>query len=137
MNPTKLNLSSLMNKLEQFENQIGNKNVDLEQTEEKWKKMDQHVEEIIKNMNDVITLNIGGKKFITKIETLVSMKDTLFYKIVSSNKFNLQQELFFDRNPKIFPIIMDYLRSKNINYNKFSQDQLEDLKVESDYFEVK
>lgn len=65
------------------------------------------------------------------------MKDTLFYKIVSSNKFNLQQELFFDRNPKIFPIIMDYLRSKNINYNKFSQDQLEDLKVESDYFEVK
>lgn len=66
MNPTKLNLSSLMNKLEQFENQIGNKNVDLEQTEEKWKKMDQHVEEIIKNMNDVITLNIGERSSLPK-----------------------------------------------------------------------
>lgn len=130
-------LSGLKSKLEAIENQIENQMTDLEQREERWKKMDEQVEEFIKNQQDVIRLNVGGKKFVTRIETLVAIKDTLFYKIVVSKKFNLQEELFFDRNPKIFPIVMDYLRNKKLDYTRYNRDQLEDLRIEAEYFEVR
>ena len=135
-NQIKGDLTSLKDKLAAIEGQIEGQMVDLEQREEKWKKMDEQVEEFIKNQQDVIRLNVGGKKFVTRIETLVGIKDTLFYKIVVSKKFNLQDEIFFDRNPKIFPFIMHYLRNKSINYSNFNREQLEDLKLEADYFEV-
>ena len=135
-NQIKDDLSTLKNKLGLIENQLEGQMKDLEVREEKWKKMDEQVEEVIKNQNELIRINVGGKKFTTKTETLVAIKDTLFYKIVVCKKFNLEDELFFDRNPKIFPFIMDYLRTKTINYSKFNRDQLEDLKIEADYFEV-
>lgn len=70
--------------------------------------MDEEIDQLIRNQNEnVIRLNFGGNRFVTKIETLLSIKDTLLYKIVVSKKFNLQDELFFEWNPKIFEIIID------------------------------
>jgi len=98
--------------------------------------MDDEVNELVKTQNEIIQINCGGKKFSTKTETFLAIKDTLFYKIVVCKKFNLNEELFFDRNPKIFPIILEYLRTKSINYSKLNREQLEDLKIEADYFEL-
>jgi len=138
MNSTQIkgDLTSLKNKLNLLESQLENQMDDLELKEEKWKKIDEEAQDYLKNQSDLIRLNVGGKKFVTRLETLLGIKDTFFYKVVVSKKFNLEEELFFDRNPKIFPIIMDYLRKKKIEYNKLSNNQLEDLKLEADYFDV-
>ncbi len=138
MNSTQIkgDLTSLKNKLNLLESQLENQMDDLELKEEKWKKIDEEAQDYLKNQSDLIRLNVGGKKFVTRLETLLGIKDTFFYKVVVSKKFNLEEELFFDRNPKIFPIIMDSLRKKKIEYNKLSNNQLEDLKLEADYFDV-
>ena len=130
------NLSSLKSKLQAIESNLEHGMLEIEQSEDKWKKIDKEAEEFLKNEHDVIRLNVGGKRFSTKIGTLLSIKDTFFYKIVVSKKFDLQEELFFDRNPKIFSIIIDYLRIRTINYSNYSRQQLEDLFIEAEYFDV-
>ncbi len=52
--------------------------------EVKWNKMDEQVTQIINNPNDVIRLNIVGKKFATKTETILSVKDTILYQLILS-----------------------------------------------------
>ena len=135
-NILKTDLLSLKNRLENIESQLEGQMKDLEVREEKWKKMDEQVNLITKNQNEIIKLNIGGKKFATRTETLLSVKDTLFYKLILSEKFDLKDEIFFDRSPKIFPFILDYLRYHKINYKRFNKEELEELRIESDYYEI-
>ena len=59
---------------------------------EVWDKRDQEAESIAKrNKVMIITLDVGGKKFQTKFEILLSMNDTLFYKIFLTKKLDLRQ----------------------------------------------
>lgn len=129
-------LFGLKNKLEDIETQLNSQLKDLDEKEEKWKVVDQEVDELIKTQNRVIRLNVGGKKFAVRLDTLVSVKDTLFYKIIMSKKVDLTQEFFFDRSPTVFPIILDYLRYKHVDYKNFSSEQLQFLEKESEYYEV-
>lgn len=135
-NLLKDDLLALKSKLENIETQLEGQMKDLEEREEKWKVMDERVQDIVKNQNEVATFNIGGKKFATRTETLLGVKDTLFYKLILSNKFNLQEEIFFDRSPKMFTYILDYLRHKKINYKRFNKEELEELRVEAEYYEI-
>lgn len=129
-------LFGLKNKLEDIETQLNSQLKDLDEKEEKWKVVDKEVDELIKTQNRVIRLNVGGKKFAVRLDTLVSVKDTLFYKIIMSKKVDLTQEFFFDRSPTVFPIILDYLRYKHVDYKNFSSEQLQFLEKESEYYEV-
>jgi hypothetical protein len=135
-NILKDDLLALKSKLESIETQLEGQMKELEQREEKWKKMDDQVKDLIKNQNDIVTFNVGGKLFATRISTLLSVKDTLFYKLVLSEKFDLKQEIFFDRSPKLFPFIIDFLRFNKINYKRFNKEELEELRVEAEYFEI-
>ena len=136
MSALKGDLLLLKSKLENIETELEGQMKDLEIREEKWKKMDEAVNEIIKNKNEIIQLNIGGKVFATKIETLLSLKDTLFYKMILSKKIDLKEEIFFDRSPKMFPYILDFIRYKKINYKRFSSHELNALRIEADYYEI-
>ena len=69
----------------------------LEVKADKWANIDEEAERIIKSDNHVVYLDIGGKKFQTKIDTLLSIKDTLFYKLILDGKLNLKEEIFIDR----------------------------------------
>lgn len=132
----KSDLLLLKGRLESIEGQLHEQIKDLEKQEEKWKVMDDQVPELIKNQNQIIRINVSGKIFITKLETLLSIRDTLFYKLILSKKFNLNQELFFDRSSRMFSVLLDYLRYKKICYKRFSRDELFDLRVEADYYEI-
>jgi hypothetical protein len=135
-NLLKDDLLNLKSKLESIECQLEGQMKDLDVREEKWKKMDEQVEDIIKHQNEIIRFNIGGKKFATKTETLLSVKDTLFYKLILTKKLDLTQEIFFDRSPAVFPYLMDFLRYKKINYSRFNREQIEELHAEADYYEI-
>jgi hypothetical protein len=132
----KEDLLRLKGKLENLEEQLQEQIKDLEVKEEKWKLMDEEAELIKKNENKIIWFNVSGRKFATKVDTLLSMKDTLFYKLILCKKFDLSKEVFFDRNHRMFSVILDYIRYKKIYYQRFSKEELNDLRIEADYFEV-
>ena len=129
-------VSTLKNRLESIETQLEGQMKDLETRERKWNKLDKYVEEILKVQNDVLRLNIGGKKFAASVDTFLKTPDTLFYKLILSKKIDLNDEIFFDRSPTMFPAILDFLRTKKINYKRFNNEELKQLATEVEYYEV-
>ena len=130
-------LSNLKSKLEGIEQSLEDKLLEVNIREDKWVQMETKVNEIIQaNTEKIIRLIVGGKKFATRQETFLRIRDSLFYKIAASDRFNLDQELFFDRSPKVFAYILDYLRGKKIHYDGLSQDKLQQLLLDADYYEL-
>jgi hypothetical protein len=103
--------------------------------EEEWRLMDSKANEI-KSQNPKITINLSGKKYITTADTLLNVKDTLFYRLITSGKFNLSNDLFFNRSPKYFDDILTYLRDKIFVMNSYSLDELDELYFEAQYYEL-
>jgi hypothetical protein len=129
---TILNLENLTLK---FENEIK----ELQRRESEWDEVNQKTEKFLnKNIKNypVIKINVGGKLFATKLETLLSVKNTLFFKLILCEKFDLTKEIFIDRSPRFFSVILDYLRYKKISFERFSETELIDLKYEADFYEI-
>jgi len=132
----KTDLSTLKNRLESIESQLEGQMKELDSREKKWTKLNPFVEEILKVQNDVLRLNIGGNRFAASVDTFLKTPDTLFYKLILSKKMDLNDEIFFDRSPTMFPAILDFLRTKKINYKKFTNEELKQLAQETEYYEV-
>jgi hypothetical protein len=134
----KSDLQTLKSKLENIELQLEDQMKELEIREEKWTKLDETVKQVMRSQENltVVKFNVGGKKFASTTETLLKIPDTLFYKIVNSRKFNFSEEIFFDRSPKMFPFILDFIRYNKINYSRFNKEELEELKKEVEYYEI-
>ena len=69
--------------------------------------------------DDIINLNVGGKKMTTKRSTLCQVKGSLFSSMFSGRwETSLARDedgrIFFDFNPQHFVLILDYLRGKAI-----------------------
>jgi hypothetical protein len=75
-------------------------------------------------MSRIVKLNVGGKRFETTLNTLISHKKSYFYHLLSSNKFkpDKNEEYFLDRSPEYFNDILYYLRTGLMNWNKFKDD---------------
>lgn len=130
-------LLKIKGRLEKVEQDLKDQIADLNEKEEKWKKLDNDARVFLSNnKGKIVRLNISGKKFATTVETLLKLKDTLFYKILTSGEFDLSEEIFFDRSPRMFPYILDYLRYNKICYQRFSKHELNELKIEADYYEI-
>lgn len=123
-------------RLEKVEAHLKNKMNELAYKEKQWEEMDRTAEELKKNDNVIVKFNISGKNFQTRLETLLNTKDTLFYKMIISKEVDFHKEIFFDRNPKYFGIILDFLRTKNINLKRYKGQKLQYLRMEADYFEI-
>jgi hypothetical protein len=110
---------------------------ELTEKQKKWKEMDDLAEKILKeNDEKIVWFNVCGKKFATKLDTLLTTRDTLFYKIITSGRFDISREIFFDRNPRYFSILLDFLRYKKFNIKRYSKDELEDIRIEANFFEI-
>lgn len=104
---------------------------------DRWHKIEEEVREIVNSENKIVTINVSGEIFQSRLNTLSSMQDTLFYKIIHSKQLNLDETLYFDRDPKYFGIILDYLRYRKCNYSRLSKQEKLELKFEAEYFEIK
>ena len=130
-------LITLKNKVDSVDVDLINELNGLKTREDKWRIMDEEATKILStNSKQMVRLNISGKKFCTTIETLMSVKDTLFYKLITSHKIDMKKELFFDRSPKFFAEILDYFRYKEIHYAKFNDDELDEIYIEAQYYEL-
>lgn len=70
--------------------------------------------------SDIIHLNVGGTKFSTSRQTLTCVQDSFFTSLLSGRIPTCRDEtgaLFIDRDPKLFSIILNFLRTKEIDVN--------------------
>jgi hypothetical protein len=70
---------------------------------------------------NIVKLNIGGTIFITTKETLLSIPGTTFHGLLSNEKYQPDFEgcFFFDRSPKYFEEILNYLRTNSMDWEIF------------------
>lgn len=129
-------LLHLKGRLETIETQLSGQVKEIEGREQKWKSMDEKADKIYNSQTDIIRFNVGGKKFASSSNTLMATKDTLFCKLLESGRIDTKEEIFFDRSPKMFPFILDYLRTKQINYKRFSKEEMTLLKDDAEYYQI-
>ncbi|XP_052106922.1 BTB/POZ domain-containing protein KCTD3-like [Mytilus californianus] len=85
---------------------------------------------------DVIHLNVGGTRFSTSRQTLTWIQDSFFTSLLSGRILSLKDEtgaIFIDRDPKLFSVILNFLRSKDVDLSGIS---LSALKHEAEYFGI-
>ena len=126
----------LKGKLELLEKELTDQMMELEVKADKWAKVDEEAENIVKTNNHIVYLDVGGKKFQTKLETLVSIRDTLFYKLVLDHKIDITKEIFIDRSNEYFHIILSFLRNKKVNLQGFKTKQLKSILEEAIFYEM-
>lgn len=137
MTSIKPDLLGLKDKLKTLGTELNDHLKTVEDNEEKIKEIDKRIEELINTKDEIIKLNIGGKVFKTKISTLLSINDTLFYKVIQNLKETNQKipdELFFDRSSTYFSCILNYLRTKRVFIPNLEGEELNDFYKECEYY---
>ncbi|KAF0983699.1 hypothetical protein FDP41_007614 [Naegleria fowleri] len=132
----KSQLESVTTQLLSIQEGIDNRMKELKKLEDDLNLKFKLMEENAKKARDVIKLDVGGKIFKTSKETLLSRKDTFFYAMISSGKWLPDEEgcYFIDRNPKMFPYILDYLRYGKLDVHQLTTQQKAILAEEADYY---
>lgn len=107
---------------------------------------------------DIVNLNVGGKKFVrfvglvhfvrffkllhspsrfsTSRQTLTSLPDTFFTALLNGRISSLRDDsgaIFIDRDPTLFGIILNYLRTRDID---IKQCDLRILRHEAEYYNI-
>ncbi|XP_055322322.1 SH3KBP1-binding protein 1 [Sitodiplosis mosellana] len=85
---------------------------------------------------DIVHLNVGGKKFSTSRQTLTCIPDTFFTALLSGRISSLRDDsgaIFIDRDPTLFGIILNYLRTRDID---IKQCDLRILRHEAEYYNI-
>lgn len=129
-------LYKLKNRLETIEEQLTSQSNEIESREGKWAKIEPNLNYVIGTQGDRIKLNIGGKLFTTSVNTILTIRDSFLARLIESGKVDLKEELFFDRTPKVFPLILNFYRYKKIEYKKLSKNDLILLKDDAEYFAI-
>lgn len=87
--------------------------------------------------SDIINLNVGGTKFSTSRQTLCSIQDSFFSSLLSGRIPSCRDEhgyVFIDRDPKYFSIILNFLRTKELNIN--GVDDIAVLRSEAEFYAI-
>lgn len=88
------------------------------------------------NYQEIVNLNIGGTRFSTSWHTLTWVPDTFFTALLSGRIPTVRDEtgaIFIDRDPNLFGLILNYLRTRDIDLNNVN---VRTLKHECDYFGI-
>ncbi|XP_050301332.1 BTB/POZ domain-containing protein KCTD3 [Anthonomus grandis grandis] len=85
---------------------------------------------------DILHLNVGGKRFSTSRQTLTLIPDTFFTALLNGRISSLRDEkgyIFIDRDPKVFSVILNYLRTKEVDLNAIDTRT---LRLEAEYYNI-
>ncbi|XP_029665853.1 BTB/POZ domain-containing protein KCTD3 isoform X1 [Formica exsecta] len=87
-------------------------------------------------VSDIVHLNVGGTRFSTSRQTLTWIQDSFFTALLSNRIDSHKDEtgaLFIDRDPKLFSIILNYLRTKDIDLKNVD---IRTLRHEAEYYGI-
>ncbi|KAG7204009.1 hypothetical protein KM043_001871 [Ampulex compressa] len=86
--------------------------------------------------NGIVNLNVGGTRFSTSKQTLTWVPNSFFTALLSFNLNSHRDEkgmLFIDRDPKLFSVILNYLRTKDID---LKNTDIRTLRHEAEYYGI-
>ncbi|XP_077446144.1 BTB/POZ domain-containing protein KCTD12-like [Stigmatopora argus] len=89
---------------------------------------------------DIVELNVGGQVYVTRLETLTAVPDSLLWaKFSQSSPEDLPKDgkgrFFFDRDGFLFRYILDYLRDSELFLPEFFKERRR-LQKEADFFQL-
>ena len=87
--------------------------------------------------SEIITLNVGGQLFDTTRHTLLSINDTFFTVLLSGRIPSYKDKngaLFIDRDPKLFAIILNYLRTNQLF--GVSEENIDMMRHEAEFYGI-
>jgi len=136
MNPLLDLLKGFKDKLSNIEKQVNSENIAEAIAEQSRKNVEEKLEDYLATKDQVVDLNIGGKIFKTKEETLLNHEGSLFSTVITKYKEegNPTRELFFDRSPSNFYIILNYLRTGKVEHPRMDKLRKEELNKEFEYY---
>ncbi|EYC02426.1 hypothetical protein Y032_0100g3294 [Ancylostoma ceylanicum] len=82
----------------------------------------------------IVNLNVGGHRFATSSHTLTWIPDSFFTSLLSGRIPTVRDDsgaIFIDRDPDVFRIILNYLRTKQVDLSNIAPST---LKHEAQYF---
>lgn len=86
---------------------------------------------------EIINLNVGGTKISTTRQTLTLVPDTFFSALISGRIPSMKDDsgaTFIDRDPSMFKIILNYLRTKQLP--AIENSLLDSLKHEAEFYGI-
>ncbi|PRP85173.1 K+ channel tetramerization domain-containing protein [Planoprotostelium fungivorum] len=106
--------------------------------ENKRAALDALMEERASKAKSKIVIDVGGKKFSTSRDTLLSNGDNFFSALLRGQHWQPDEDgsYFIDRNPKYFAIILDYLRTREMVLDHLTWREMECLCREFDFYQV-
>ncbi|PRP81199.1 hypothetical protein PROFUN_02033 [Planoprotostelium fungivorum] len=130
--------SRSMQKEESVDQLLANLNVSLklQEKEERWKLLEQRMNENLAKVSQKITLDVGGKRYTTSKDTLTSIPNTYFTGLLGSGHWKPEADgsYFIDRDRKLFHYVLQLLRTGEMSIDTLSEQQKKDLKRELEYF---
>jgi len=87
----------------------------LEEKEKHWQETKKKMKQTAEAAKSQIVLDVGGTKFTTTKETLLKFKNTYFSNMIKCGSVSEDGVYFIDRNPKLFEVVLDYLRCGVLN----------------------
>ena len=131
-------------KLAVLEKQLEEQINSLSSKEQSYEALCKDMDELIASRGEeIVKFNCSGEVFMIKLKTLLSVRDTFFYKLFNKgfdkkNKIFLDNEntYFLDRTPRFFLMVLDFLRFKKIDVKRLNKEDKIDLRYEAQYFEV-
>lgn len=92
----------------------------------------------LKQSNDIVTINVGGKLFTTRKSTLTSYSSSILCAILNGKhtvSYDKDGNIFIDRDPKLFEYILNYLRDPNqLDIERLDKVTRRRLYIELDYY---
>lgn len=85
---------------------------------------------------DVIHLNVGGTRYSTSRQTLTWIPDSFFTSMLSGRISSLKDEtgaIFIDRDPKLFSVILNFMRTKEVDLRDMD---LSTLRHEAEFYGI-
>ncbi|KAF8381370.1 hypothetical protein PRIPAC_70512 [Pristionchus pacificus] len=79
------------------------------------------------SINSIVSLNVGGCRFATSRQTLTWIPDTFFTSLLSGRVPTVRDDtgaIFIDRDPDVFRVILNYLRTKQIDISAVDHSSL-------------
>jgi hypothetical protein len=97
------------------------------------------MQKIINNIDEIVELNVGGKHFTTARSTLCRFEGSVLASMFSGRwklPIDSKGRYFIDRNPKIFAVVLDFLREPNASI-KIPEDDKERFGVDLEFYGLK
>jgi len=110
----------------------------VEEKEKKWLEIEEKMKRNASQAKTKIKLDIGGKIFCTSKSTLLAFEGSYFHAMLSSGHWQPDEDgtYFVDRNSKLFDIILDYMRTGQIDVQDLNEKQLSKLLCDLDYYQI-